>query len=168
VINNSAHQASPDNIGNFAAVFARIVNGVIGIALILAATFAMANDATTLKEIMQGLRNNLVEISDGLLTDNFEQVERGATGIAEHPQIPGAQIKLVAAALGSEMPAFKQLDTLVHDLAVEIAVAARARDPETALAAYQQMLEGCLACHSSYKKRITAVLASAGSAPGST
>ena len=40
---------------------------------------------------MQGLRDNLVEIADGLLTDDLELVERGATGIATHPRIPPEQ-----------------------------------------------------------------------------
>ena len=132
-----------------------------GLLTLFATTICVAGETTTLKEIMQELRNNLVEISDGLLTDDFEQVLRGATGIAEHPQIPAAQIQLVAAELGSEMPAFKKIDTLVHDLALEIGVAAKKRDRSTASSAYQQMIEGCLACHGTFKERVTAVLAEA-------
>lgn len=129
--------------------------------LIFTSMFAMAGETTTLKDIMQELRDNLLEISDGLLTDDFEQIQRGATGIAEHPQIPAAQIKLVAAELGAEMPAFKQIDTLVHNLALEIGVAARGRDNVTAMSAYQRMIEGCLSCHSTFKRRITSALAEA-------
>ena len=43
---------------------------------------ALTDESTTLQAIMQGLRDNLVEIADGLLTDDLELVERGATGIA--------------------------------------------------------------------------------------
>lgn len=49
---------------------------------------ALADETTTLQIIMQGLRDNLVEITDGLLVDDFELVERGASAIANHPRIP--------------------------------------------------------------------------------
>jgi hypothetical protein len=127
------------------------------VALFLPA-MAMTDDDVTLKTIMQGLRDNLVEISDGLLTDDFALVSRGASAIAEHPQIPAAQVQLVAAELGQEMPAFKQLDTLVHDLSLEIDAAARANDWGAATSAYQQMFDGCLACHERYKERVVTAL----------
>jgi hypothetical protein len=123
----------------------------------------MTSEANDLKDIMQGLRNNLVDISDGLLTDDFEKIALGADAIAGHPRIPPWQVKLVAAELGSEMAAFKQLDTLVHDLSLEIEDAATTHDRELVISAYQRLLEGCLACHSTFKERIAAVL---GRTPG--
>jgi hypothetical protein len=132
--------------------------GITILALIFASTVATTADAPTLKEIMQGLRDNTVDIADGLLTDDLEKVAIGAKAIAGHPQIPAAQVQLVAAELGAEMPAFKQLDTLVHDLSLEISAAATALDRETAISGYQKMIEGCFACHRSYKERVAAVL----------
>jgi len=132
--------------------------GRAGLVLLLVPAIALTDDATTLKEIMQELRDNLVEISDGLLVDDFEQISRGAIGIAEHPRIPPEQVQLVAEELGEEMPAFKRLDTLVHDLALEIDVAARARDRNAAISGFTQMLDGCFACHATYKDRVAAVL----------
>ncbi len=129
-----------------------------GLMLALAPTVAMTGDAPSLKGIMQGLRNNLVEISDGLLTDDFEQVIQGATSIAEHPQIAPAQVQLVASALGPEMAAFKQLDNLVHDLSIEISASAKALDRDAAISSYQRMIEGCFDCHRTYKERVTAAL----------
>ncbi len=126
--------------------------------LIFASSVSMTSEANDLKEIMQGLRNNLAVIADGLLTDDFEKIAQGADAIADHPQIPPGQVQLVAAELGSEMPAFKQLDTLVHDLSLEISAAATAHDRDDALSAYQRVLEGCLACHSAYKERVAAIL----------
>ena len=131
------------------------------LAFIFAPTVTMTSEATELKEIMQGLRNNLVDISDGLLTDDFEQVAHGATAIAVHPQIPSAQVQLVAAELGPEMAAFKQFDNLVHDLSLEINAAASALDRDAAISGYQRLIEGCLACHSMYKERVAAVLSQA-------
>lgn len=132
--------------------------GLTSLALILLPTIALTDDTTSLKEIMQGLRNNLVEISDGLLVDDFEQIARGAIAIADHPRIPPAQVQLVAQELGEEMPAFKRIDTLVHDLALEIDVAAKARDRNTAISGYAQMIDSCFACHATYKERVAGVL----------
>ena len=136
-----------------------ILSGLASLVFVLVPAIALTGEATTLKEIMQGLRNNLVEISDGLLVDDFEQISRGAIAIAEHPRIPPAQVQLVAGELGEEMPAFKRIDTLVHDLALEIDVAAKARNRNAAISGYAQLIEGCFACHATYKDRVAAVLA---------
>ncbi len=130
----------------------------VSLFLILAPAGAMSADAPSLKEIMQGLRNDLVEISDGLLTDDFTKVENGARSIAKHPQIAPEQVKLVAAALGPEMPAFKQLDNVMHDLSLEIGAAAKILDRDAVVISYQRMIEGCLNCHNTYKERVTAAL----------
>lgn len=132
--------------------------GIASVIFLLVPAIALTGDTTSLKEIMQGLRNNVVDISDGLLTDDFELVARGAFAIAEHPRIPAAQVQLVAQELGPEMPAFKALDTVVHDLSLEISAAAGARDRAAAITAYQRMLDGCFACHAAYKDRVAVVL----------
>jgi len=110
---------------------------------------------------MQGLRDNLVEVADGLLTDDLELVERGAAGIAAHPPIPPEQVQLVARELGEEMPAFKQFDMHVHDLAVEIGAAARAGDKTAAIGGFRNLTDGCFGCHIAYKDRVAKVLRAA-------
>jgi cytochrome c556 len=118
---------------------------------------AIAAD-TNLKEIMQGLRDDTVQIADGLLVDDLNMVADAALRIANHASIPPAQVQLVAAELGTEMAAFKQLDVSVHDLSVSVAAAAAANDREKAIADYQNMLGQCLACHAGYRVRVGAVL----------
>jgi len=130
-------------------------------ALLLLPALASTDESTTLQAIMQGLRNNLVEIADGLLTDDLELVEHGATGIATHPRIPPEQVQLVARELGEEMPAFKQFDMRVHDLAVKIGTAARAGDKTAAMGWFQGMMDGCLGCHITYKDRVANALRAA-------
>ena len=132
------------------------------LAFVLMPTIALTGEATALQEIMQGLRNSLVDISDGLLIDDFEQVARGAIAISEHPRIPANQVQLVAQELGAEMAAFKQLDNRVHDLSLEINAAARDQDRDAAITSYQRMVEGCLACHGAFKERVAAVLKETG------
>jgi hypothetical protein len=120
----------------------------------LSATAAEPN----LKVIMQGLRDDVAEIADGLLTDDFTKVAHGAVRIANHARIPDEQVQLVAAELGTEMATFKQFDKSVHDLSLSIAAAAEEKDRNKAIAVYQRMLTGCFACHAAYKDRVGAVL----------
>jgi hypothetical protein len=127
--------------------------------VLVTAPAAFADDVVTLKDIMQGLRDSLIEVADGLLEDDFELVARGALSIAEHPKIPPEQVQLVVNELGQEMPVFKQLDLLVHDLALEVHAAAAAQDRQAAITGYQRMVESCLECHAAYKDRVAAALA---------
>lgn len=115
-------------------------------------------EAPSLKQIMQDLRDNLVEITDGLLIDDFDRIERGAGGIAGHDRIPSSQVARVAAALGPEMAAFKSLDEQVHELSVSMMNAARQQDRGAVMASYRRMVEGCLACHEAFKNRVSEVL----------
>lgn len=135
--------------------------GLASLALLITSTAALADETITLKSIMQGLRDGLVEMGDGLLGNDLELVARGALSIAEHPKIPPDQAQLVALELGQEMQAFKRLDLLVHDLALEVHAAATAMDRPAAIEGYQRMIEGCFACHEAYKDRVAAVLANA-------
>jgi len=131
---------------------------LVMLCLSLAPEVASSGDDLTLKEIMQGLRDDFVRIGDGLLHDNFEQVAEGALGIAEHPRIPPDQVKRVATELGEEMPGFKLMDKHVHDLSLQVKAAADASDRDTALRSYLAMMKGCMACHVNYKERIAAIL----------
>ena len=134
---------------------------VIGVLLVPLTALAIAAESAqepTLKEIMQGLRDDIFTIADGMFTDDMERVAQGAAGIAHHPSIPADQVQRVAAELGPEMPAFKQLDIRVHDLSLSIISAAESQDHERISADFGQLVNGCLACHTSYKDRVANVL----------
>ena len=113
---------------------------------------------TTLKLIMQELRQNFVDVSDGFLLDDFDKVAEGALAIAEHQRIPAEQVRLVADELGAEMPEFKNYDVQVHELSHEMYKAAKERDRDAAVAAYQGMVAACFDCHSAFRERVAAVL----------
>lgn len=121
-------------------------------------TVAATMIAPTLKEIMQDLRDNLVEITDGLLVDDFDRIANGAMGIAHHAPIPASQVAQIADELGSEMAAFKLFDQQVHGLSVSMAAAARDHDRNAVILDYQRMVDGCLACHVTFKDRVSEVL----------
>jgi uncharacterized protein YndB with AHSA1/START domain/cytochrome c556 len=128
------------------------------LAVIIAPGVAMTDETITLKVIMQDLRGHLADITDGLLADDFGLVARGANGIAEHPHIPAEQVALVAKELGEQMAVFKQLDTWVHDLSLEMRAAAEKSDRGAMVSNYQKLVAGCIACHNAYRERVAAVL----------
>ena len=131
---------------------------IASLVLALLPATALGDDEISLKEIMQGLLADTVRITDGLLTDNFEQIAEAADAIADHPRIPAEHAQLVAAELGDEMSTFKVIDTLVHDLAMEVGASARSGDRVATVVAYQDMFEACLACHYAYQERVAEAL----------
>ncbi len=131
-----------------------------GLAIIVLPMTALTNE-TTLKAIMQELRQHFLDVSDGFLLDDFDKVAEGALAIAEHPRIPPEQVQLVADELGAEMPVFKNFDVQVHELSLEMYKAAKERDRDAAVAAYQGMVTACFDCHSAYRERVAAVLGKA-------
>ena len=134
------------------------IRTLISVMLLSIPTVVLTNEPTALQQIMQDLSDNLIEISDGLLTHDLELTAKGAMSIAEHPQIPPEQVQMVAKELGPEMPVFKQFDVRVHNLALEINAAATSGDREAAVAGFHRLVDGCLACHNAYKDRVAAAL----------
>ena len=58
------------------------------------------------------------------------------------------------------MPAFKQLDNLVHDLSLEVSAAAKILDRDAAISGEQRRREGWLEGHRIDKERVVAALSS--------
>ena len=130
---------------------------ITALAVVVLPGTAVTSDST-LKTIMQDMRLNFLDISDGFLLDDFDKIAEGALAIAEHPRIPPEQVQRVADELGAEMPVFKNFDVQVHELSLEIYKAAKDRDRAAAVTAYQGMVAACFACHAAYRERVAAVL----------
>lgn len=118
----------------------------------------LAGEPANLKEIMQQLRQNFLDVSDGFLMDDFAKVAEGALAIAEHPRVPETDAQRIADELGAEMPVFTNFDVQVHELSLEMYEAARDGDRVAALEAYQGMVAACVACHTAYRERVGAAL----------
>jgi hypothetical protein len=128
------------------------------LAVISAVTVSAADTPTDLKAIMQDLQTDTQKVTAGLLVDDLAAVAAAAASIADHPRIPPEQVTLVAAELGTEMPAFKQFDMQVHELSLSIASAARDGDRARAITDFHRMLNGCLDCHAAYRTRVSEAL----------
>jgi hypothetical protein len=134
---------------------------IASLAVILLPITAIPDEAS-LKSIMQELRQNFLDVSDGFLLDDFDKIAEGALAIAEHPRIPAEQAQRVADELGPEMAVFKNFDVQVHELSLELYKVAKEGNRDAAVAAYQGMVSACFDCHSAYRERVAAVLNDAG------
>ena len=131
---------------------------LVSLAVVLLPAQMLAGETANLKAIMQELRQNFLDVSDGLLLDDFAKVAEGALAIAEHPRVPASDARRVAEELGAEMAVFTNFDVQVHELSLEIYKAAQDGDRSAALEAYQGMVAACIACHTAYRERVGAVL----------
>lgn len=131
----------------------------VAIVLVVLGNGAVVAAEPTLKEIMQGLRDSLVAMTDGLLLEQPEVVARAATEIAEHAPISAAERSVIKTTLGTDMPGFAQFDQRVHALSLAIRDAASQGALQRAERDYQQMLAACFACHTAYKARVGDALA---------
>ena len=130
----------------------------LAILAVVALPIAGQTGDTTLKAIMQAMRQEFLNVTDGFLLDDFNRIAEGALAIAEHPRIPPEQIERVATELGAEMPVFRNFDVQVHELSLELYKAAKDGDRAAAVAAYQGMVGACFDCHAAYRERVATVL----------
>lgn len=113
-----------------------------------------------LKEIMQGLEEDLAELAHGLWIEDPAVVSAAAHRIAEHPRVPPEQMGAIQSALSTEFSAFVAMDQLVHDAAVALAAAADSVRPTPVLfATYMDIQEGCMSCHETFRDRVAKALA---------
>ncbi len=112
----------------------------------------------TFKDVMQDLLTDTQQITKGIILEDFQLIEQAANKIANHPK-PDLAIRMkVVKTLGNEMGKFKAKDTVVHNSAVNILSAAKANDMNTITKEYQQLVNGCLACHAGFKEKVAKAL----------
>jgi len=115
-------------------------------------------DEDTLKSVMQGLLKDSLQINKGIFTEDFTMIEGAAKRVADHPT-PGMLTKMkLASNLGSEMGRFKGFDDVVHNGALRIAKAAKEKNMDLVATEYYKLMEGCLACHGTFKTRVAEIL----------
>ena len=117
----------------------------------------------SLRAIMQGMDSAASDITSGMWLEDYQRIRAGAVAIADHPQIPLADRQIIQGELADEFAAFVGFDRQVHDLAVQVRDLASERAAiADVLAGFQQLQAGCVGCHSAFRARVAAALASAG------
>ena len=118
--------------------------------------------AIPLKVIMAGLATDMAGTAMGIWSEDAPAVAEWADGIANHPRVPPEQMAAIQAELGQEFGDFVAFDQLVHGRAVELREGALAAQPTPELVStFAQVAEGCVACHTAFRERISSALANA-------
>lgn len=113
-----------------------------------------------LKSIMAGLATDMASVASGIWFEDTTVIADAAESIAGHPRVPPEQVAAIQAALGDEFQHFVAFDQLVHDRAVQLQGEATASQPMADLArTYFDVAEGCVACHTAFRGRLSSVLA---------
>ena len=112
-------------------------------------------DAGKLKPIMVNLGTEMNTLQSGLWLENYELIATSAMKIAEHPKVSDAEKVRVKTAMGEDMSAFVAMDKMVHDGAVALSEAATSKDMPKTLNALAALQRNCVACHSTFRNRLT-------------
>ncbi len=123
---------------------------------ISSATWADENDSSvkplSLRNIMQELSKNMQIVTDAISREDWEQVARIASQIANHPQPPIAEKMRILGFAGSNVSKFKSFDEQTHQAAKELEEIAIRKDGKAVIAQFATLQESCLACHQSFRK----------------
>lgn len=104
--------------------------------------------------IMVGLQGDLDRISHSLWTESYDSIAAAAERAANHPGVTPEEASLIAGVLGPDMARFQGLDQKVHDLSVQLAEQARARDLDAVLETDGRLRAGCVECHTAFRERL--------------
>ncbi len=107
-----------------------------------------------LRSIMRELSVDMEGVVSGIVAGDMAVVEEHARRVADHRRPPATEMGGIVKLLGPDMPAFKGIDTLVHDGALGVADAAAAGDTRAVLEGYSSVLSGCVECHERFRPRV--------------
>lgn len=106
-----------------------------------------------LRKIMKDLGASMQTVTHAISMEDWQQVEKTAPLIADHPQPPMTEKMRIIAFIGTDMGKFKGYDTNVHEAADSIAEAAKAKDGGAVIAAFNAVQSACYGCHREFRKQ---------------
>jgi cytochrome c556 len=104
-----------------------------------------------LRKIMKDLGANMQTLTHAISMEDWQQVERTAPLIADHPQPPMTEKLRIMAFMGTDMGKFKGHDTKVHEAADLLGQAAKAKDGTAVIAAFSSVQTACYSCHRDFR-----------------
>lgn len=117
-----------------------------------------ADTTKPLHPLMVGLAQDMDRIATGLWYEDYDLIQQGAQGIAQHPKIPPAQIAKIKKALDNQFETFVLYDKRVHSLASKLVEAAEACNWSGVLNTHEQLQRGCMSCHTAFRDRVRPIL----------
>jgi cytochrome c556 len=125
---------------------------LISSCLAFAASGVQAAEPLVLQKVMKDLGNNMQTITDGISRGDWELVEKTAPLIADHPQPPMMEKMRIMSFMGTNMSKFKAHDGETHEQAQAVGKAAKAKDGQGVILAFQKLQTSCYNCHSEFRK----------------
>ncbi|WP_138430967.1 hypothetical protein [Fodinibius saliphilus] len=107
--------------------------------------------------MMQRLLHDMQIVDQGIYTENYDLIAKGGEGIADHPVMTPEDKAMVKKVLGKEIKQFISFDKTVHHHADSMRQAAVEQQMDEVLNHYRIVQQGCVDCHSNYRKRISEV-----------
>ncbi len=118
----------------------------------VAETAATPAEPLMLRKIMQDMGKEMGVIAEAISREEWQQVERSAMQIADHPRPPMSERAKIMALFGKDMARFKGYDTVTHDTARELAGLAVKKDADAVISTFAKLQSSCLECHRNFRK----------------
>jgi cytochrome c556 len=133
-----------------------VSNLLVTSCLLFTASSAQAAEPLALQKVMKDLGRNMQVITDGISREDWELVEKTAPLIADHPQPPMMEKMRIMSFVGTNMGKFKAYDGETHEQAQAVGRAAKAKDGQGVILAFQQLQTSCYNCHNEFRKPFAA------------
>lgn len=115
---------------------------------------ALAAGDMALSKVMKAQGRTMQQIAGAISREDYEAVAQGAAAVIDppRPDAPlGEKLELLRF-LGGDLGRFRTLDRETKARAATLSKAARARNGEATIAAFQRLQTSCLACHAEFRK----------------
>lgn len=106
-----------------------------------------------LRKIMKDLGSSMQTVTGGISAEDWQLIEKTAPLIADHPQPSMAEKLRIMAFMGTDMGKFKNYDGEVHKAAESLGQAAKAKDGQAVIAAFQTVQTACYGCHRDFRQQ---------------
>ena len=114
-----------------------------------------ASEEMSLQAIMQKLGQDMNRLNEAIFADDYAAMERSAAAIADHPRPPAEERARILGKLGEDAPRFRAADHNVHEAARALGDAASQQEMLQVLQFYHQLMQGCVACHTEFRPRLS-------------
>lgn len=115
---------------------------------------AAGAEESSLREVMRGLGGQMGRLGTAIMAGDLPAQAQAASAIAGHPKPAAAEMHRIEQRLGDAMEQFEAADEAVHAAAAALAQAANRRDNAQAVRQYHRLIDGCVACHDSFRARV--------------
>ena len=116
-----------------------------------AAAAAAADSMPGLRGVMQQLGRHMQAVAGAIATEDWPQVAKLASQVADHPEPPITEKVRVLSWLGTDAVKFRGFDQRVGAAAGEMGDAAKRGDGPAVIAAFAKVQQACLGCHQGYR-----------------